>query len=187
MFWGVLASAVGCGSKRVRIPVAANANPADNSYVGLKAGSTLRIVVPLLKSGEPLHAVVQQTGDRTLSATVTNFIGYEASRYAVSGNNGKVRLKFQSAEISRDNKTIEAQNPPALPFKLPRRKAHVRLIFLVRISQADHNMAIVASPHLDELNAFTKKLKQDPSVCRTNSNIFCSWVPSGVAVRPEGS
>jgi hypothetical protein len=47
-------------------------------------------------------------------------------------------------------------------------------------------MAIVAAKRLDTLNAFTKRLRENPSVCEgKEEEIFCSWVPAGIAVRPE--
>ncbi len=182
---GVMTTIVGCSPKDVRVPTAAT--PSDNSYMDLKPGGTLRIIVPLLKSGGFLPAVgAQQSNGQTISLSAANLIGYEASCYVITGKSGgAVRLKFKSAEMSRDGRTVPEPNPPALPFKLPRRTAHIRLIYLVRVSQADHNMAIVASKDLDALNAFTSKLKQSPSICDEGRELFCAWVPAGVAVRPE--
>jgi hypothetical protein len=46
-------------------------------------------------------------------------------------------------------------------------------------------MAIVAAKRVEALNAFTKRLKENPALCGTEEGIFCSWVPAGVAVRPD--
>jgi hypothetical protein len=96
-----------------------------------------------------------------------------------------VRLNFTSAEIRKDGKTIHEANAPTLPFTLPRGTGHIRLVYLVRVSQADHNMAILASKHLETLNTFTAQLRRTPGICKHGAEVFCSWVPAGVAVRQE--
>ena len=143
--------------------------------------------MPLLKSGGfRVSGTAQQTDANTISLYSRESIGYETSYYAVTGKkNGGVRLEFTSAEITRNGKMLPEQNWPALPFQLPRRAEHIRLIYLVRVSQADHNMAIVASKRLEALNIFTNRLKGSPNICNVNAEIFCSWVPAGIAVRPE--
>jgi hypothetical protein len=103
---------------------------------------------------------------------------------------GSSVLKISKALVwlytaTKEGKTAPEPNPPTLPFALPRGSEHIRLIYLVRASQADHNMAIIASKHLDALNTFTKELKQHPGICARNDEIVCSWVPAGIAVRQE--
>ncbi len=56
---------------------------------------------------------------------------------------------------------------------------------LVRNSQADHNIAIAASKDLPALKAFVERLKANPDICEQDTTVFCTWVPAGVAVRPE--
>ena len=118
--------------------------------------------------------------------SAADLIGYATSRYAITGKKGAgVRLRFVSAEETRNGKTVPMANPPILPFELPRKLENIRLIYLVRVSKADHNMAIAGSKHLESLSALTERLKANPSVCKSSDDIFCSWVPAGVAVRPE--
>lgn len=160
---------------------------ADNLYMDLTPGSRLRIVVPLLTSGGYLvatHAV--QKDDNTFVLSAADLAGYQVSYYSVEGRAiGEVRLLFTSAETTKDGKTIQDPSAPTLPFALPSGPKHVRLIYFVRKSQSDHNMAIAASKNLQKLSVFTKELEATPEVCRTNGEIFCSWVPAGIAVRPE--
>jgi hypothetical protein len=181
----MLATLIGCSRTQVPLPASSPA-PRNNSYIDLKVGWTLRIVVPLLKSGgfRP-EFIPQKTAGNTISLQAADLIGYVTAHYAVNGKDGEVRLTFASAEESREGKTARLIAPPALPFELPRKPEHVRLVYLVRVSQADHNMAIVAARRLDALNTFTSRLLQDPSVCHSDNRIFCSWVPAGVAVRTE--
>jgi hypothetical protein len=128
----------------------------------------------------------QQNEGSSITLSAADLTGYEIAYYAIrGGRNGAVRLNFTSAEITKDGKTVPEANPPALPFALPEGTEHIRLVYLVRVSQADHNMAVIASKHLEVLNSFTARLKKDPGVCKSDSEVFCSWVPAGVAVRQE--
>jgi hypothetical protein len=172
----------------VLIPPTPSAVEHDNSYEDLKTGSTLKIVMPLLKSGgfhASLHA--QQTNSNTITLTADDLLGYITSKYAITGKNGMLRLKFLSAQQTKDGQTLPLAAPPALPFDLPRIPEHVRLVYLVRSSQADHNMAIIASKNLNSLDALTRRVQKDPDTCIAANDAFCSWVPSGIAVRPESS
>lgn len=179
-------SLVSCSRKIVTLPAAPAAALPDNSYEDLQPGSTLKIVLPVLKSGGLRPALrVQETKGNSISVAADEVIGYITSNYAVTGKSGVVRLQFTSAQETRGDRTLVLAEPPLLPFQLPRKREHVRLIYLVRVSQADHNMAIVGAKHLDSLNIYTVRLKKDPTICKTNSEVSCSWVPAGIAVRPE--
>lgn len=185
---GMFAALTGCSRTSIPSPAPAPAASAlrNDSYTDLKAGWTLRIVVPLLKSGAfQTEALPQKTEGNTIWLSATDFIGYTTSQYAVTGKAGKVRLTFLAAEESREGHTAPLMHAPALPFQLPRKAEYVRLVYLVRVSQADHNMAIVAATRLDALSAFTNRFMENPSVCHSDTRIFCSWVPAGVAVRAE--
>ena len=182
-----LVASAGCSRKNVQVPTAASIPRSDNSYVDLEPGRRLSIVVPLVKSGGTRPTLsAQQNAGNTISLSAADLTGYEILQYAITGGRkGAVRLKFTSAEITKDGKTVPDPKPPTLPFTLPRGAEHIRLIYLVRASQADHNMAIAASKRLDALNAFTTHLNKNPDICNGNGSVFCSWVPVGVAVRPD--
>jgi hypothetical protein len=162
----------------------------DRSFLDLKPGERLKVVVPLLKPG-PSGATVtteQAAKDGTLVLSAENLVGYESVYYAIVGRqDGTVRLRFQRAETSKDGVKTALSKAPELPFALPERRRHVRLIYLVRQSRSDHNMAIVASRSIGALNTLTERLKNDPNLCITDGEVFCSWVPAGVAVRAETS
>jgi hypothetical protein len=153
----------------------------------LVPGRRLRILVPVLDSnGYRVASDSEQNDGKTIVLSAANLAGYEVSYYSIdAGNNGKVRLKFTSAEITKDGKTIQETVAPTLPFPLPLKAQHIRLIYLIRNSQSDHNMAIAASKNLEALNVFTNQLKGNPDVCGRDGEVFCSWVPAGIAVRPE--
>jgi hypothetical protein len=147
---------------------------------------TVHVVVPLLKSGEFRSDLVEQKAEgNTISLRASNLVGYTNSSYMVTGKPRSVHLTFVSAQETRDGKPTMLPAPPGLPFQLPPKSELVRLVFLVRVSQADHNMAVLGAKRLELLDAFTKRLMDDPSICRGTGEVFCSWVPAGVAVRPE--
>lgn len=183
----MLAAPAGCVRRKVHVSQAGSIVATDNSYTDLERESRLSILVPLVRSGGTGPTLRPQRSDGShITLSAADLTGYEIAYYAITGGeNGAVRVKFTSAEITKDGKTVLEANPPTLPFALPGGTKHIRLVYLVRASQADHNMAIVASKRLETLNIFTAQLKTDPGVCKRENDVFCSWVPAGVAVRQE--
>lgn len=152
----------GCSRRNIRVSRAGTLATTDNSFVDLERGSRLSVVVPLVKSGgtQPTFNAQQEYGN-TITLSAADLTGYEIAYYAITGRrNGAVRLKFTSADITKDGKTVPEAYPPTLPFTLPPGTEHIRLVYLIRASQADHNMAVVASKHLEALNTFTAQLKK---------------------------
>jgi hypothetical protein len=144
-------------------------------------------LVPLVKAGEHnLGLSSAQSNGATVTISAANLIGYEVSHYsAEGGGDGKVHLTFVSAETTKDGQTVSDPVAPHLPFPLPKKTQFIRLIFLIRVSESDHNMAIVAAGTRNALEAFTTQVRQNPRVCQVTAGIFCVWVPEGIAVRPE--
>jgi hypothetical protein len=177
----------GCGRKTVTVPPTPSNMARQDDYVDLAPDWKLRVVVPLVKSGGFRPVVSgEQTNGNTITMSAMDLAGYEVSQYAVTGKSAsRVRIVFVSAESTREGKTVPEKRPPALPFSFPHGSEYIRLVYLVRVSQADHNMAIVAAKRVEALDAFTKRLKEDPVICGIEEGVFCSWVPAGVAVRPD--
>lgn len=161
--------------------------PTDGSYLDLAPGGQLKIVVPLNAGQSRLISVPEGGTNNSLVFSAPDLAGYQSSYYSVVGHSdGSVRIRFRSAETVRDGKTTStAENALNRPLALPGKREHVRLVYLVRQSGSDHNMAIVGAKELAVLDNFTQRLKTDPTVCKSEGAIFCSWVPAGVAVRPE--
>jgi hypothetical protein len=178
----------GCGKRSVPTP-ALPANAAiPNDYVDLQAGWRLRVVIPLLKSGGFRPAVTgQQSAGNIVSLTTTgDFIGYETAYYAVMPQRqASVWIQFRSAAVTKDGSTVPEQQAPSSLSMPPRRMKYARLIYLVRVSETDHDMALIASRRREILNASTRRVQSDPAACRSNDDVFCTWVPAGIAVRPE--
>ena len=159
----------------------------DQSFLDLKRGDRLRIVFPFSMSGGAMpQATNEERHGSTITLTAPDLAGVEIVHYSISGNHGSlVRLRFVSAETMIDGKALPQTSSPHLPFRLPEQPGRLRLIYFVRISQSDHNMAVVSAPTLKMLDAFTNELMRNPATCGKRAEVFCSWVPSGVAVRPE--
>jgi hypothetical protein len=177
----------GCATKIAHAPTEAAVPSDDSSYMDLQPGTSLRILVPILTSGRYQVTTDSARQDGvTMVLSASNLVGYEVSYYAVEGRNaGRIRLKFRSAELTKDAKTIQEKNAPPLPFAFPAKAERIRLIYLVRSSRADHNMAIAASKDTAALNAFTDRVKANPAICELDAEVFCTWIPAGIAVRPE--
>jgi hypothetical protein len=161
---------------------------ADNSeYVDLAAGESLSITVPLLRSGKYVSKFesVREQGT-TITLAASDLIGFRVCRYGLEGRpDGRVSLKILSVDTTINGKTSRDKRVFAPPFPLPKGAEYVRLVYFVRSSQADHNMAIVSVKDRDAIEGFTKRLKADPGVCSEGGAVSCVWVPAGIAVRPE--
>lgn len=156
----------------------------QRDYVDLKPGWRLRVVVPITRSGSYIAVSKEPSegGDARVSA---DFLGYERSYYSVKARDGAgVRIDFIKAQLwekgkfhSRPKTLLALLDPVA-------NVGYVRLVYLIRASQADHNMALVAAPDPKALDALTKEVTSS-AVCESVSGGICAWVPAGVAVTPE--
>lgn len=174
----------GCGARNVRAP-APVVQPIGPSYIDLEPGWRLRVVTPILKSGGyRLKATGETSGGNSVTLSVgDDFLGYEVAYYAVRARDG---VGFVSAEITRDGHITPQPQPVAHLFQLPRGVRHVRLIYLVRVSQADHDMAVAAAKDMGDLEALTRRVEADPvGECHSGQDAFCGWIPAGIAVVPE--
>jgi hypothetical protein len=178
----------GCALRTVRVSPAGKLPNAVDDYIDLQPGWMLRVVTPLLRSGRYVPTSIgEQTAGNTITLSASaDLLGYETAYYAVKprGRTG-VRVSFSSAEIMKDGQVTPQPGPVAGLFHLPRRVKYVRLIYLQRASQADHNMAVLASNRIDRLLRLTVGVETNPAACKADGSDFCSWIPVGIAVRPE--
>ena len=188
LYVGVLTFLTGCSLRTPRV-AATPAGSANNDYLDIRAGWRLTAVTPILKSGGyVLKTPDKPTGSSgfTLSAG-TDFVGYEVAHYEVKGQRrGRVRVEFNSAEVTKEGKT-QPQPQSIMPlFQAAQRPIYLRLIYLIRISQADHNMAVVAAREVDALDALTREIQTNPADgCKVDRGASCVWIPDGIAVRAE--
>jgi len=184
---GVLTLMTGCAVRTARTALPA-ASP-TNDYLDIQAGWRLTAVTPILKSGGyVLKTPAKATSGNgfTISAG-TDFVGYEVAHYDVkSQRGGRVRVEFNSAEVTKDGKSEPQPQSIAPLFEVARQPTYLRLIYLVRISQADHNMAAVAARKIDALDAITRQIQTNPADgCKAGRRASCVWIPDGIAVRAE--
>jgi hypothetical protein len=185
---GVLTLLTGCASRTARM-AATPAGSGNNDYLDIQAGWRLTAVTPILKSG----GYVLKTPDKPISSNGfmlsagTDFVGYEVAHYEVKGpRGGRVRVEFNSAEVTKEGKTQLQPQSIAPLFQVARRPVYLRLIYLIRISQADHNMAVVAATKIDALDAITRQIQTNPADgCKVDRRASCVWIPDGIAVRAE--
>ena len=179
-----LAVLAGCAARNTRVPAAA-VQPISPSYIDLQPGWRLRVVTPILKSGGYRLRTTDQTVDgNTVTLSVKDeFLGYEVAYYAVTARKG---VEFVSAEITIDGRTTPRTQPVASLFEFARGVRHVRLIYLVRASQADHDMAVAAAQDMRTLEALTQRMEANPTdACHDGQGAFCAWIPAGIAVVPQ--
>jgi hypothetical protein len=182
----VLLVTTACGSRKTSAVAIPTAPASDNSYRDLAAGERIRIIVPV---GNTIAAI--QDGSATVANGGTQvmspgLVGYRTVYYLVRGTRqGRVRLEFESSHTSWNGDTVRDSIRPRLSFRLPVGANYVRLKYLVRQSAADHNMAILAAKHVEILNTFTERFRNDPSLCDQRGEVECVWVPLGVGLRTE--
>ena len=175
-----------CANREIRLPAVPNINPGPPDYEDLRPGETLRLILPILKPGYKSPVLKSEMADgRTISVSAEGLIGYQTVIYSIAGKRGgRVQLKFVSAERTENGRSISIPEP-SLRFLSPRKGEYIRLIYLQRLSQSDHNMAIIVSKQKGDLVRLTMQIRRDPKSCITTQEARCSWVPAGVAVRPE--
>ena len=186
----------GCAGRSARpLITPASAPLAGGSYIDLQAGWRVPVITPFFKSGSHL---LNPDGGQTQTSRSGNalsismragpdFLGYERSFYAVEGRSRDgVRIRFSAAEMIKEGKSSPQERPAVTLFRLPRTARYVRLLYLVRASNSDHNMAVVAASQLADLQAATREVQADPAHgCQPRRHSVCQWIPAGIAVRPE--
>ena len=147
------------------------------------------MVAPLLKSG---GYKVQLEEVRTENGTITmktgkDFEGYESDYYEVRATDGLLKISFRSGEIQRNRGSRHhASHPLVSLFDLPNGARFVRLLFLTRSSDRDHDQAILSASSAGQIELLTNRVQSNPvENCNRQSETTCGWVPAGVAVRPE--
>ena len=163
----------------------------DSRYLDLQPGWRLRVVTPILESGSyqvRTEELRSEGGAINLHAE-KGLLGYQADYYFVNASGeGKPVVTFQRAEFtSIDQKNTEKPAPAVKLFVLSEDIRYVRLLYLTRVSDADHNEAVLAALSKTELEALTAKVESNPtSNCKPQPEGLCSWVPEGIAVQVEG-
>jgi hypothetical protein len=183
----MLATVSACGHRRSPEPAAISP---DRAFIDLQAGWRIRVVTPILKSGKFRVQTRQvRNSDGTVGLeTTSDFEGYETDFYrALAEGEGAIVVQFVSAEVTDTNGKTTTKALPRVPlFIFPPGIQYVRLLFLTRVSQAEHNEAIIGASSLTGLEQLTQRLGVNPDEnCRNSTDEVCSWVPEGISVQPE--
>ena len=160
---------------------------ATSGYIDLVPGYRLKLVSPILREGAPAGASTLATeavsgNDAELSVTLrssANFLGYEISWYAVE-NGGKIT--FSTAESHIGNQVTSSRSPRVNHFVFPETAASYRLFYLTRVSQADHDIAVLSAPTRAELNRETTAFASDPDACAKALRHTCVALPKEIGV-----
>ena len=155
----------------------------------LQPGWRIRVVTPIHRPGsfEGQTAQTEYSGHTITVNGGDDFLGYELAYYAVTArpSDGLV-VSFVQAERIIGGATRKEASPQVRLFALPQDYGYIRLVFLTRLSQADHNEAIVAASNVTDLEDLTEKIQANPDMnCKPESQSTCSWVPAGISVQPE--
>jgi hypothetical protein len=67
-------------------------------------------------------------------------------------------------------------------FQFPRPVRYIRLLYLLRVSSANHNVAMLGSNDVVRLNELTSLVLSDAASCKDLRRAYCRWVPQGIAV-----
>jgi hypothetical protein len=161
----------------------------QKSFLELQPGWRIEVFTPVLKSGGylPQLKAQEQQGNTLVFTASDDLVGYETARYSVEKRSGGgVRVKFKSATITKQGKEVR-QSHPLLPlFDLPEGARYVRLVYMVRVSGADHDTAIAAAKDPGKLDLLSEWIESGQGErCKTQTDINCVWVPKGVGVRVE--
>ena len=184
----LLTALKGCAARNVHVQAKEPVGFDDFSYLDLQVGWRLRVVTPILKSGGYLlHSLDKQSNDDlTHLSAGPDFIGYETSYYAVKKHGTDLRIDFTSAETVIDGKMNKQLVPLARLFEFPLGMRYARIIYLVRKSDADHNVALLYAADTEALAISTLNLQAAPDMgCKQGVGSFCSWVPQGISVQPQ--
>jgi hypothetical protein len=185
---GLLVVLTGCAERNMHVPVTVPAELLNPSFLNMQAGMRLRVVTPILKSGG--YVVESLTplspGDFSNLRAGADYIGYESDHYAITKHGAGVRIDFLSGEIVKEGKPVRQLSPTLDLFKFPPEIRYVRLVYLVRVSRADHNMAIVGADNLKTLELVTGDVQADlAGACQQMPHSYCSWVPTGIGIQVE--
>jgi hypothetical protein len=170
----------GCAHKVAHVPASPALSSGPPDHIDLEPGWRLRVVTPILKSGGYLVKSSGEPVGTTLQAG-SDFLGYEVAYYAVRARG----IEFTAGEVHKKDTVVTAAQPMVPLFRLPKGIRHIRLIYLVRVSDADHDMAVVAARHKGALDPLTAQFRAKPASCRDTDIIYCAWIPDGIAVAPE--
>lgn len=153
-------------------------------FVDLLPDWHVREITPIFASGGFVaKAGSEKQEGLTITISGSDFQGYETAMYSLKPRpGGGVDAKLESVETNKAGQITKEVKPRVLLFQFPRRVRYIRLLYLLRVSTVDHNMAMLGSNDVDQLNELTKQVQSDSANCKDLRRAYCRWVPQGIAV-----
>lgn len=172
-----------------------HADPVRGRYVDLDSNYRLKVISPIVSDGaastslisDPISITGHGRSIQVDAKASSALIGYETAWYALSPRQDGPGLRVIPASIeSHINATVQREASPRTNyFQFGPSAAYYRMFFLTRISQADHDIAVLAAPTRDALDAQTAKFEADPSLCASAEDRMCVVIPGHTAVSPH--
>jgi hypothetical protein len=160
---------------------------AETGYIDLQPGWKVQVVFPRLRSGGYVLPSIQQqatVGNTVELRAEPDFLGYEKDFYRIDRLNDRIIVHFTHGEVHDKSKKKTREAPGLMLFQLTEGSRYLRLVYLVRVSEADHDMAIISADNVGTLEQLTQGVIQH-AVCEPGDQGTCRWVPRGVAVKWE--
>jgi hypothetical protein len=153
-------------------------------FVDLLPDWRVREITPIFTSGGFVAKGLEIREGNTITISDTDFEGYETAMYTLKPRpGGGVDVTLESVETNKDGQITKELKPRVMLFQFPRRVRYIRLLYLLRVSTADHNMAVLGSNDVDQLSDLTKQVQTDPAGgCKDLRRAYCRWLPQGIAV-----
>ena len=171
-----------------------HASVTTDGYIDLGPQHRLQVTAPIFRQGANSDASAiesstasEQGGKLTVQMRASSdFLGYETAWYAVerNANRAGARIVPISIEDHIDGNTSRADKPRFNYFQFASDAAYYRLFYLTRLSQADHDIDVLAASTRAGLEEQTKRLETDPGMCSQNVSRTCAAVPREIAVTP---
>ena len=97
-----------------------------------------------------------------------------------------MRFEFVSGTLTVDGKPSPETAGMGWKIDMKNPFTVARLIYLTRLSDADHNMAVIAAADAAAVDRLTRAMQANPDqACTSTGESFCTWVPPRVAVLAE--
>jgi hypothetical protein len=156
------------------LPMALHTGASVSGFIDLAPGQRLKTVSPI-PFGRPIETESVAGSGNSLSLVMkSNLLGYQVAWWSVERNGQAMELKFVSAE-SHIGSAVTAPDHPDFRPNAGRDAAYIRLFYLTRVSQADHNVVLLFARTRQELERLTGAV----TACPEGS---CQAVPGEVAV-----
>jgi hypothetical protein len=173
--------AVGCA----RVTPPGVPTPRAAEYLDLQAGWRLRVTTLLGSNGYKIQAQPEADAANTLTLKAEGDVAYETAYYSVLPlSRHRIRIALTGAQVTRNGNPAPDSGLQGWRIPLSAPAPHIRIVFLRRSSERDHDMVLLTARDTARLDALTR------AVQKGDETEACIWIPGGVALlaeRPAGT